>query len=146
MKIKLVEKHEYVELLNKYFPTDEELYTKWHIASENGLDGCIHKTLEDFKNVDSSFKLFEVENMGFFGIEYGNYLTTIFVHPEYRKKEYIKEFWNLIEVVMINKPFYAGLYKKNTRCHDFYLKNGGKVILEEQYGNHSVQMFRFEEK
>src|SRR4051812_3169984 len=88
-------------ILHQGFSSDKELIDTYHIQSGGSVEDCVNRTFEDLKQADISFEFFVVNKdnnfVGFFGSEkLGtiNYLTTIFVKPEYRNSEDLKSFWS----------------------------------------------------
>ena len=122
----------YKLIIEDCFKTDQELLNKWHIESGNGLENCVIRTYNDLINANVKvYSLKENNNLiGFFGIEESTYLSGFFIKPEYRKKEYITQFWNIVNKEFNNKKFYSGIYKKNNKAYNFLLKNNGKIAFE----------------
>ena len=133
-------------VISAMFETDADLTSVFHIESGAGLQGCIERTLIDLNTCDPSFRFYELrdgaEVIGFFGKEFDNYLTTIFVHPRFRKSEKMNEIWNLIRF-HFDGVFYTSIYSKNTRAASFYRKRG---IMTETFttgSNHTALAFKF---
>lgn len=122
---------DYKNLLSEFFESDNELIEKWHIESGNGLKACINRTHQDLRVADVDFYVLieNNKNIGYFGIEKNTFLTGFFIKPEYRKKECIQMFWNIVNNHFENKPFYCGLYTKNERALNFLFKAGAKVLF-----------------
>lgn len=132
-------------IIKECFAKDEDLINKWHIESGKGLDSCANRTINDIKDF-IGFKFFivkdEQELVGFFGIEKSIFLSTFFVSPKYRKKEYMKEYWELVKINL--KPtFYSSIYSKNIPAKDFFIKNNGKLLKESNYMGNSILVFEF---
>lgn len=136
----------YIEIM---FPLDKDLIEKYHIEAGNGEEKCTARTISDIKTTtNEDFKFYIItegnEVIGFFGEEFNKkYINTIFVSPFYRNKEKMKEIWNLISSHFM-KPFATSLYKKNSRCIDFYIKNGAKIKKEFISNNNDVVFLVFE--
>lgn len=148
MNIKLHDKENMKSVILESFKTDQELIDTYHVVSGSGLDNCVNKTFNDLNKADPSFKFYLLEDnnkqLGFFGKEYSNYLTTIFIHPDYRNKQSVSKIWNLIKNEFTT-PFYTAIYKKNTRALNFYLKNNGRIIREDVYENNPFVLIEFKE-
>jgi ribosomal protein S18 acetylase RimI-like enzyme len=140
---------EYKDIIKECFSSDENLLNKWHIESGNGLDACVSNTYAVMK--DSNVEFFTVTEeskiIGYFGREcaIGNvvYLTGFFVKPEYRNKECLKEYWNLL-LSKMGQKFYCGVYQKNKPAIDFLLKNNAKRVYELYYNKSLI--FKIEEE
>lgn len=145
-KLSLHDGEDYNKIIPELWKKDSELLDKWHITAGMGHDYCINKTLNDIKGFDKSFKFYTIKdsacNVGFFGIEFENFLTTLYMSPDYRKKEYIGQFWNMI-LNNINKPFKSAIYAKNKPCADFFVKNGGILIDIGRNLNNTFIVFEF---
>lgn len=135
-----IKSHNLEEMLKECFALDEALLSIYHVHAGKGLDACVNKTMEDLKNVDKSFTFFNVfkdkKHIGFYGwesINNINYINTIFIRPEFRKKEYVSQF-----VSLLDKPFFTGLYAKNLPAISFYLKQGGRIIKEFNHDGHDA--------
>ncbi len=130
------------------FGNDQVLLDNWHVDAGKGKDICVARTIEDIKNFDKSFRFFalydEQKNIGFFGTEFGNFLSTLFLKPEYRTKENKEQLWNMIHKELSN-PFFSAIYKKNTPCHKFFMKHQGIIIEEAVYKNNDYRVYRFGE-
>jgi hypothetical protein len=116
--------------LTECFASDKELITKWHIASGK-LEDCVERTFKDMADAKiEMFKLIEDNKcVGYFGLEGDSFLSGFFLKPEFRSKKDINNFWNIIDNVFDNKPYYSGVYLKNTRAIKFLSKKG-RVVLE----------------
>lgn len=123
-----LKKHDNIKsLLDKYWPLDKGLL-KYHISNSGSIEDRIARTLKDFEVASPDIEIYEFpDNIGFFAKESDDYLTTIFVNPEFRNKKYMGFIWNTIKSKM-NDTFYTALYSKNTKAINFFLRNGGKVI------------------
>jgi N-acetylglutamate synthase-like GNAT family acetyltransferase len=114
------------QIIEDCFATDPELIEKWHLVAGDGLEACSKKTYEDMFECNVDFYCIEDNKnlVGYYGVE--NYdgmkfLTGFFIKPSYRNKEYIKEFWNMIDNKM-NDTYMIGIYNKNERAKNFLLK------------------------
>lgn len=137
----------YSSLIFECYETDNELIEKWHTENSN-LEKCVEFEIDYLKtNNVSVYKLLDdsKETVGYFGEQFinnTNYLTGFFIKPEYRKKQYIKEFWNIVNLLFENQVFYAGLHKKNERAINFLLKNNALKVFE--YDNSIFFMMNWE--
>jgi hypothetical protein len=123
----------YKHIIYDCFSTDKDLIEKWHIESGSTLENCTNRTYNDMKDLDLKFNTIYKEDklLGYFGKEKFNnmnFLTGFFIKPEYRNKDNIKEFWNIVNNTFENKLFYAGLYNKNVPAINFLTRNGGKEL------------------
>lgn len=142
------ETKDYYNIIKECYSNDQELLDKWHIVSGTNLDNCVNDTMTRIKSYKNNCKFFNIYKedklIGFFGTIWNNYLLTFFVMPEYRKKEYMKDIWNLF-TKDLQKPFYSSLYDKNERAINFFLKNNGKIINKQnniisfQFGDNICQ-------
>lgn len=116
-------------LISTCFATDPALIETFHVSS-GSLQSCVERTCKDLSLTHPSFKLYEIEDegmtVGFFGKEHSNYLTTIFVHPTYRKKESIVKIWSLIQS-NFDEDFYTAVYEKNKPAIRFFTRNGTQI-------------------
>lgn len=124
---------DYKDILSECFSSDKDLLDKWHIESGTSLENCVNRTYNDLKQLNIEFyPLYEDSKLiGYFCKEevYNlSFLTGFFIKPEYRKKEYIKEFWNIVNNKFNNKQFYAGIYEKNIPAINFLKRNNAKEI------------------
>jgi len=146
--MKAVQTNDFGIIIKDLFPKDKQLMDYYHVYSGKGEDICVEKTIHDISKFDKSFKFYKVilknKLIGFFGIEYNNNLSTLFLLPEYRKRDYVKNYWNLIKN-HLQKPFYSALYSKNKPCIDFFIKNGAKIITKGIHDNNEFLVFKFEE-
>lgn len=136
---------DYKNIITDCFATDPELLEKWHICSPASLEHCVENTINALKqNQVSVYKLTINEKViGYFGQEYFNnqgYLTGFFIKPEYRTKEYILEFWNILNHEFNNKPYYCGIYKINTPALKFLQRAGGIQAWENSNGSVFIMM------
>lgn len=139
---------DYASIIKECFLQDKELLNNWHIEAGKDHLVCVQRTINDIKNFDKSFEFFVVKdkekNIGFFGIEFGNFLSTLFLLPEYRNSKYISQFWLEIQKRLF-KPFYSALYSKNKPCSEFFLKNGATIIKKDYYKDNLYYLFEFKE-
>lgn len=136
------------ETIDECFRTDKDLVDLYHIASGDSVEKCIVRTIDDLFNTDPSFKFYQLHSgnqcVGFFGSEFSNYLTTIFIKPEYRNRKDISEIWKLISS-HFDDEFYTSIYSKNTRALTFYRKNG--IEIEEfNAGLEKAVSFKFKKE
>lgn len=135
--------------INLGYSSDIELTKRWHVIAGSSLSECVTRTVEDLKNdTHPDFTFYAVYNgdrfFGYFGVEANkHYLTTIYVHPDFRKDKANKlEFWNLIGSYL-NPKFYSAIYNKNTPCMKFFSKLGKiKSGLETKDG--PATLFEFD--
>jgi hypothetical protein len=110
------------------YSEDSGLIEKWHIVSGTGLENCVLDTEKVLREDNGSFLVVQKDNelVGYFGESINSgfpFLSTIFVRPKYRKKEYMIEFWDLIKKYFNNEHFITGVYKKNVPANKFYEKH-----------------------
>lgn len=133
------------ECVSECFSTDQDLIDHYHTVAGTGLENCIQRTLEDIKLASPDF-LFNTVNqdgqlVAYFCKDTDEYLAEIFVKPLYRKKEFMKDFWDQI-VNSMKDPFYTAIYKKNTPAIEFYSKHG-KIIQELDLDDGHAVIFEF---
>lgn len=135
MELRRVEVENYEELIGQCFAEDEELIEKWHITAGEELKACVKDTVKTLKEeTQKSFRFFEVlnegdERVGFFGTEHVHamgFLTTFFVRPLFRNKEYILAYWRLIRDYFNDKEYRTAIWGKNQRAYDHLIRIGGK--------------------
>ncbi len=87
------------------------------------------------------FILYNNDFLGFFGHK-SNFLNIFFIHPRFRKKEYIKEFWKIVNSKLGNK-YYSALYKKNSPAIEFFKKQGAIEITDvhDEKGRNGLLFF-----
>lgn len=128
MEVKLLEN--FKPLLKECFSTDDNLINLYHIKATKGLEACVTDTYDLLK--DCNVKIYALrndkENIGYFGVEGGNFLTGFFIKPSYRNKENIVEFWKIVDSYMPS-VYYSGVYKKNIPAVKF-LSRRGTIKLE----------------
>jgi len=124
------------DLLREMYDSDENLINLYHQCAGEGLDSCVNdewKMLEDNKIYT---KLLEREGriIGYFGIESNNgmqALTSFFIDPTFRKKEYMEGIWK--EICDNFCPvFFVGLYEHNTPARKFIERQGGKIAIQDK--------------
>ncbi len=134
------------EVIRDMFSKDSILLNKWHINSEYGPESCINRTIEEVKTF-KNFQFFEVhladKLIGFFGIEGDNFLSTLFLLPEYRTSKYINFFWQMITSRLKNE-FYSAMYAKNIPCINFFLKNNAQIVRETVFKDNKAIIFSFQ--
>lgn len=120
---------QYQDIMRECYLEDEELLTKWHINAKYGKESCIKRSIDEMEN-RNNLKFFTISNeneiVGFYGTEMDCFLSTFFVKPKYRKKEYMKEIWEIM-TNSFQSTFHSALYSKNTKAIDFLKKNGGNI-------------------
>lgn len=137
---KVLIKHEEVsdikQLLEECFATDIDLMNRYHIEAPAPLFACVERTYKDLLSCPDIifYKIYELSKIiGYFCKEkdrYGNmYLTGFFIKPEYRKADYIKSFWDIVDKE-IGEDYFIGLYKKNKRAVDFVVRGGAEFFFE----------------
>lgn len=103
---------------------------------------------EYLKKAHSSFKFYKIVDsdlIGYFGkerIDDIEYLTTFFIRKKYRENK--EEIWKFIES-QLDRPFFTGQYKINTRSIRFCEKMGGTIVNESQEDNKPFFIFKFGE-
>lgn len=136
----------YQDIIRECFLEDEELTSIWHINAGLGSESCINRTIDEINQAGDNLKFFVIKNdkdiLGFYGTELDCYLTTFFVKPRYRKKEYMKDIWEIM-IKDLPKTFHSSLHVKNTKAIDFFKKNGGSVYSTIIHNNEPVLMFIF---
>lgn len=139
--------HDYKSIIKECFESDEDLLSKWHICSGEGLDICVDRTYGDIAVSGTDFYSItkDGELVGFFGhekVQNLNALTGFFIKPEYRNKEDVSQFWDII-LKELNGPFICGIYEKNDRAKKFLEKNNGKLVASFKSGAHGALMYGF---
>lgn len=144
----IIKVQNFEKYIREFFPLDKHLMDYYHIEAGKGVELCVNRTVKDLKDCKDGLNFFLVtldnKEIGFFGTEKLdnlNILTTIFIKPEYRKKEFVSEFWNKINQYFEYKSFLVGVYDHNTPAILFYRKNNGKL---KSYKN-NVLIFEFKE-
>lgn len=132
------------ETVEECFGSDQALISTFHIYSGRPLGECVDKTVSDLNKAETTFQFYQVKEgpklAGFFGIERGYYLTTIFIHPDYRAKDKIGQVWELI-ASHFPEEFYTAVFSKNTRAVKFYTRNGA-VHSESTADGHPITIFK----
>jgi hypothetical protein len=148
MIIQSKNKEEMANLIKECFATDKALIENWHIAAPASLEECVERTVSDMKYADPSLQLFAAyensELAGYWGVEHGYYINLIFVKPQYRNKEFMREFWKEITKDMPNL-FCTAIYSKNKPAAAFYSKLGKKTEDFTHEGN-QVSRYIFEKE
>lgn len=149
MILKEYKKEDIKNLIKDHFKTDDELIKLYHLKSGTDVETCAEQTFQDLQHTDnSSFKFYEIldneTSVGYFGTEFGIYLTTIFINPLYRNKDKVSIIWSLIKS-RLHSEFNTAIYKKNTRALNFYLKNNAKIINEGITNNTPYVLLGFKE-
>lgn len=148
MRIELSNRQSVPGAVRECFATDPELLEKWHIAAPGTLDQCVEKTAKDAEGFDLSFRFYLAfvgeELVGYWGTEWDRYLNLIFVKPNYRKPNFMKDFWKYIKRSM-NGRFATAVYARNLPAIGFYSKHG-KKIQEFQIHGHPAVSFTFEKE
>lgn len=123
------------DILEECFATDLDLLNRYHIEAPAILSTCVKRTYDDLMACDDIvfYKVFENNNLiGYFCKEkdkYDNkYLTGFFLKPVYRKSEYVKRFWDIVDKE-IGEDYLIGLYEKNSRAVKFVERGGGEVFF-----------------
>lgn len=141
----IIKSNDIKKIITECFGSDNN-YIKYHWASDKGLESCIEITFNELKDLEN-YSFFEVYNedklIGMFGVDENVVLNPFFIKPEFRKKEYVKDFWNLVKNEL-NKTFLVGLYTKNEPVIKFFLKNGGKIVAENNYNNQSIAILQLD--
>ncbi len=131
--------------IEECFATDQDLLDQWHIESGNGLENCVDRTMRDVAKFDHSFKFFTVHEgnslVGYWGIEFGQYINLIFVKPGFRTKDFMAKFWDEIKK-SVCEPFYTAVYSKNIPAIRFYGKLGKELGSIRIEGNPAI-LFEF---
>lgn len=140
----------YLPVIQDCFKTDQELIDKWHVEAPATLDKCVRRTFADLHNCES-LKMFELrstsddtdELAGFFGTEYVydkkieehlSFLTSFFVKPKYRTRDFMDFFWTCVELET-KENFFTAIYSGNIRAQKFLEKKGMKLIETKEIGN-----------
>lgn len=118
--------------LKSFYAEDPELIEKYHQCAGKSLQECVDKTAKIILG-DTGTSLFIVKNEN--GVEVGYYteidlhdnrfVMSYFVRPEFRKKQILIEFWNLVGKKGI---FYTSVSEKNTRAAEHLKKNGFEYL------------------
>lgn len=127
---------DYKNIILECFSTDKDLIEKWHIVSGSGLENCTNKTVDDLKEFKVNVYKLTQDNklIGYFGIENNTHLTGFFIKPEFRNKEIIQEFWNIVDS-KFNNTYMIGIFKKNVPAMKFLEK---KTSIRLEPNNQSV--------
>lgn len=138
---------DYKSILAECFASDQALLDQWHIVAGQGLDACVEKTFYDLQFCKVTvFKVTDKENLvGYFGqekFEGLDCLTGFFLKPEYRSQWSRSQFWKLIKKQFNDKPFYCGLYSKNTPAIKFLESHQGALIAEGLTNEGHVSLFK----
>jgi hypothetical protein len=116
-------------VIGECFATDTNLIASYHIQTGD-LNQAVERTCSDLSHADKSFQFYQITEggttIGFFGKEHSNYLTTIFVHPDYRNKETLTKVWKLIQS-KFDEDFFTAVYAKNTPAIRFFTRNGTQI-------------------
>lgn len=114
---------DYKTIILDCFNSDPELIQKWHIESNSSLENCVNRTYTDLKKYKVNFYKLSIENtlVGYFAIENNKFLTGFFLKPEFRTKDYIIDFWNIVDNKFDNS-YMIGIFKKNEKARNFLLK------------------------
>lgn len=140
--------HDVGSALFECFATDPELLSRWHIAAGSGLEGCVERTLRDVDAFDPSFRFYRAyegdELVGYWGVEFGNYINLIFVKPTYRTREFMPRFWRELEATVAD-PFFTAVYAKNEPATRFYARQG-EIFKTTEHEGHGIVVFRFGKK
>lgn len=143
---------DYDGILDKFYWEDPELIKYYHIVSNGNntiddLNRCVNDTLNVFK-VATAFKFFKLSDnkglIGYFGTqqtENHSMLSGFFIRPKYRKKQYVRKFWRIIDNNFGGKTYFCGVYAKNTRALAFLDKKGEPYDSVKVKGN-DVIMFK----
>jgi hypothetical protein len=124
---------------------DTELISTYHTIAGSSLLECIEFENEILDQPDGNILTVELDNgelLGYFGKSLISvedlkfpFMTTIFVRPKYRKKEFMGQFWNVINKEFENQTFLTAIYKNNTRASKFFNKFADDCFETEVNGN-----------
>lgn len=134
-----------LEIIESNFKTDKDLLDKYHIASPCDAKTAAQVTVDDLQETQPDFLFYEIvdydqnaqgkvvneRRVGFFGTESfkeDKFLTSFFIKPEYRKKEVVEKFWDLVGAAIGKRKYLTGVYAKNTRAINFLNKKGSMVM------------------
>ncbi len=120
---------EYREIIAECFDQDADLLKFWHLQSGKGLNKCVDATYDDMHTAGVEFFVVRdgAQMIGYFGREKtlgSEFLTGFFIIPEFRKKDFVAKFWDLV-LSKFGDPFFCGLFQKNIPAISFILKNNG---------------------
>lgn len=133
MELKEITLEQCFKFLLDHYGEDKDLIDVYHIEAGTDVVTCATRTMNDLKS-GMDLKLYQIDESTVFGTELGNtYLNVIYVRPYFRNKSKMKDIWSKIKTVCSDN-FYTGLYKKNTRAINFYLKNDGQIISKTDNG------------
>lgn len=131
---RIIDAEEIEQIVKDCWASDEEPLSKYHVCAGQGLDKCVGSTINVLlNNTDKSFKFYKVivenELFGFFGAEdiMDGFLTTFFVMPKYRTKEWLEHYTDMIDG-LFGKQYHTSIYDHNTRAEQWLLKTGFKMI------------------
>ena len=68
-----------------------------------------------------------------------NCLITFFVRPDFRNKEDILSYWNLIKKQLNYQDFIAGVFTSNMPACSFLKKNGQELLINETISYYLVE-------
>lgn len=137
---------DYYSVIKQCYSEDPELLEKYHVLAPDTLENCSKDTYNILEKWCKDFYIVfnDTELIGYFGKHTEidlDVLSTIYVRPKFRKKEFMGNFWKLINN-SFDKEFYTGIYKKNTRCADFYRKFA-KTEKEQMIDGKDALIFKF---
>lgn len=88
----------------------------------NSLNGYDFYLVYDNSELIGYFGTTEIDNL--------DCLYTFFVRPKFRKSDYLKKYWKLIES-KFDGNFFAGVYSSNQPAKSFLTKSGGQLIQKD---------------
>lgn len=143
-----VQTEDILNVIERNFKTDKELLDYYHISAPCDEKKAAKKTVSDLKDTQEDFAFYILKEsekeVGFYGKETykdQRFLTSFFIRPEFRKKEYVEQFWNEVRDKVGAGSYYTGIYSKNTRAAKF-LHNNGEMIMESiDKQGHAYQVF-----
>lgn len=130
MTIEIINKSEYEETIKSLFSEDPLLINKFHINFGKGINSCVERTVSDMMSFEN-YILFGIKHEGkiisFFGketINENDFLTGFFIKVNYRVKDFVLRFWEIVENTFKSKNLFSCVYEHNKRAIDFLSKKG----------------------
>jgi hypothetical protein len=123
------------KLVQISFEGDKELVDTYHVRSGMNLEVCVNSTLHTIKDTSRLYdlKYFKVLQdstpIGFY-VTGKDFLYSFGININWRKKEILKQWWNLI-CTELKYDFCCMLYAKNTRAISFIKRNNMQIIEDD---------------
>lgn len=157
MKLKFeIDKEAIRSMVRAFYELDPDFVQKYHAIAGASFDDCVQYELDQIFEPGSSFfhidsdectialgcvnekALDSEEEINLFcktidpnnGEHVVRSLCFFFVHPNYRKKEFIPIIWECVRAAAKGANFIVGIREKNVPASQFYAKMGGKFIAK----------------